>query len=87
MRDAEDRAKLEEFTAKGGVGMELPEAKAAVATAKRLIAAQEKVSTESTDLSCVLADISRLNIFVISSVLEWFQLNHSLDSIEQAHFK
>ena len=49
MRDAEDRAKLEEFTAKGGVGMELPEARAAVAQAQRLLAAQEKVSLETPE--------------------------------------
>ena len=47
-KDAEDRAKLEEFAAKGGVGMELPEAKAAVAAAQRLLAAQAKVSPERT---------------------------------------
>ena len=42
-KDSEDRAKLEEFAAKGGVGMELPDAKAAVAAAQRLLAAQAKV--------------------------------------------
>ena len=34
---------MEEFAAKGGVGMELPDAKAAVAAAQRLLAAQAKV--------------------------------------------
>lgn len=43
-KDAEDRAKLAEFSAKGGVGLELPEAKAAVAAAQRLLLAQAKVS-------------------------------------------
>ena len=38
---------MEEFAAKGGVGMELPEAKAAVAAAQRLLAAQAKVSPDS----------------------------------------
>ena len=50
-KDSEERAKLEEFAAKGGVGMELPEAKAAVAAAQRLQAAQAKVSLRITAIS------------------------------------
>ena len=61
---------MEEFAAKGGVGMELPEAKAAVAAAQRLLAAQAKVSPDSGENGLPMA----LEDKRLDDVPIWYQL-------------